>query len=167
MAEYRSTEFRVGRHWTLERRLLHYSRSGPNGCRLWIARTKPQGHGTLQWKNRCTYAHRLAWICANGPIPDGLCVCHKCDVPNCINPDHLFLGTRADNNRDRHAKGRYDSMAHGENNGNAKLTAAQAMEIFHARGLQREIAAAYGIAQPSVGLIKRKIIWRHIHLEAA
>jgi len=70
---------------------------------LWRDR---QGYGRKKVGSRTVLAHRHAWELANGLVPEGLCVLHRCDNPPCINPDHLFLGTRADNNADRDAKGR-------------------------------------------------------------
>jgi hypothetical protein len=64
------------------------------------------GHGAIRVDGKMEKAHRVAWKLAHGSIPDGMCVCHHCDNPPCINPAHLFLGTVADNNRDRHNKGR-------------------------------------------------------------
>ena len=75
-------------------------------CQVWDGRKSHGGYGMLYLYGRDHYAHRLAWEIAKGPIPDGLCVLHECDNPPCFNTDHLFLGTRADNNHDKAVKGR-------------------------------------------------------------
>jgi hypothetical protein len=84
----------------------------PNsGCWLWEGATNGTGHGRIGWRrggvSYFAYVHRLAWEQANGPVPDGISVLHRCDVRACCNPEHLFLGTQQDNVRDMHAKGRY------------------------------------------------------------
>ena len=91
------------------------------GCWVWTGGRNRQGYGRVMIDGRSWLAHRLAWIVYRGPIPDGLCVCHSCDNPPCVNPDHLWLGTRADNNRDAIAKGRLKLKMGSER----KLTADQ------------------------------------------
>lgn len=87
------------------------------GCWLWVGALRPNGYGNFFLGNKTTCAHRAAWTLANGQIPDGLQVLHRCDVPNCVNPSHLFLGTQKDNMQDMIAKGRQGSHArHGEAN---------------------------------------------------
>lgn len=75
-------------------------------CWLWTSCRWPVGYGRFWMGRRFLPAHRIAWELTHGPVSDGLCVLHRCDNPPCVRPDHLFLGTKADNNRDRHNKGR-------------------------------------------------------------
>jgi len=78
----------------------------PNGCHIWTGCVTGHGYGTLvrdqkQWK-----AHRFAWTLYRGPIPEGMHVLHHCDVPPCVNPEHLWLGTHTENIQDMDRKGR-------------------------------------------------------------
>lgn len=77
------------------------------GCQIWTASVDRFGYGRLTVNGKTTHAHRASWECANGPIPDSLWVLHRCDTPPCINPDHLFLGTPADNVADMIRKQRH------------------------------------------------------------
>jgi hypothetical protein len=81
-----------------------------DGCWEWQGVRKTEGYGRwgvgIKAYGHGGVAHRMSWILANGPIPAGMLVCHRCDNPPCVRPDHLFLGTAVDNNRDRDAKGR-------------------------------------------------------------
>lgn len=77
-----------------------------SGCWLWEGAVDRYGYGKIRDNCHRVQAHRVSWILHNGPIPEGLCVLHKCDVPGCVNPDHLFLGTNKDNTQDALKKGR-------------------------------------------------------------
>ena len=78
------------------------------GCWLWSAQSQTDfGYGLFKWAGKYLGAHRASWLMLVGPIPPGLSVCHKCDIPQCINPDHLFLGTQKANVQDAIAKGRW------------------------------------------------------------
>lgn len=93
---------------TIQERLERNSIPVPlAGCWLWTGHVDRCGYGKICVNHRNINSHRAAWAAFRGPIPDGLHVLHSCDVPSCINPDHLFLGTHADNMRDRMVKGRY------------------------------------------------------------
>jgi hypothetical protein len=100
----------------------------PAGCLEWTGTKDSLGYGEVRIAGAKRKAHRIAWHLANGPIPCGLIVMHKCDNPACCDPSHLLLGTRFDNNHDRHEKGR-DGDHNGIQNGRAKLTEDQVCEI--------------------------------------
>lgn len=108
-------------------------------------------------------AHRASYIMHQGAIPDGLMVCHKCDNPGCVRPDHLFLGTAQVNHDDRGAKGR---TARGERSGAAKINDAQAMQIKLRLSLgesPREIAPEFGVCRNTVYAIRAGRIWKHLN----
>lgn len=130
------------------------------GCWLWTAAVDGKGYGAFRM-GKMEQAHRASWLLHCGPIPEGMCVCHKCDTPTCVNPDHLFLGTVLDNNADRDAKGRTRG-ARGEHNEASKLTESDVRAIRLALGTQTEIAASFGVDKRRIGLIRRHQAWRHV-----
>ncbi len=124
------------------------------GCWLWTGTKNRGGYGRVTIKKPVTaMAHRVAWELAKGPIPSGLSVLHRCDVPGCVNPKHLWLGTNADNMRDMFAKGRRPTISlKGSAHPGAKLTEEQVREIRAAKGSRsyRELIAAYGIGRSTL-----------------
>lgn len=92
--------------------MAHVSPEPNSGCWLWTAAISTNGYGLLSTtRSRQVRAHRFAYESMHGPIPDGLYICHRCDTPSCVNPDHLFLGTPRDNLNDAKSKGRYASQS--------------------------------------------------------
>lgn len=133
---------------------------------------KPTGYGNFYLGHRYETAHRASWILYRGVIPEGMFVCHKCDNRNCVNPDHLFLGTPKDNIRDMIRKGRARGVsAGGENHPIAKLTHVEAREIRELRrtGLKlKEISKRYGVSEATVSYVCSGKIWageHGVHLE--
>lgn len=132
----------------------------PNsGCWLWMAGVNACGYGTFGAEaGRTSLAHRFAYRLHNGPIPDGMCVLHTCDMPSCVNPAHLRIGTHQDNMRDRDAKGRQNRPI-GERNVSAKLTAGQVQDIRKREMTNLEYAAKYGVTHGTINKIWRGAIW--------
>lgn len=136
------------------------------GCRLWLTSQHDREYGRFMLDGKRDIAHRVAWILANGPIPDGLHVLHNCDVPRCVEVAHLRLGTNAENMADRDAKAR---QARGSRNGGARLTEAAVVEIRAqiAGGLsQTAIAARFGVTRSAVSKIATGRMWASVPCDA-
>jgi hypothetical protein len=151
---------------TLENRFLtKIAKKNKNGCMLWKAFKHPiGGHGMFAVNNKMGYAHRYSYVYHVGEIPKGLHVLHKCDVPACVNPEHLFLGTQTDNNRDMYEKGRCSS-GRGERNRNAKLTKTKVKNIRAKliKGIRMTaLARQYNVHRDTISKINTNKIWKHI-----
>ena len=131
-----------------------------SGCWLWTGCVNRAGYGRINVCGRVWLAHRASWLIHRGNIPEGMQVCHKCDTPGCVNPDHLFIGTNADNHADKIAKGR-QGAARGESHWNAKLTADQVAAIRSDKRLSSTIAREYGISERYVYNL-RYFDWRRV-----
>jgi hypothetical protein len=148
-----------------------------DGCWIWTGSQNRKGYGWVGVPGRQTkLAHRVSWVLANGHLDASACVLHRCDTPACVRPDHLFLGSKADNNRDMVSKGRHfrgearsalqrttaprgqnhwtqsrpERIPSGERNGHARLTEATVREILALAGSARsdDLAARMASAEP-------------------
>lgn len=104
-------------------------------------------------------AHRLVWKFVNGEIPDGKIIMHKCDVPSCINPSHLCLGTHAENAADKVAKMR---QTKGEKSPAAKLTEEMVRDIRTDRRSHSAVAAAFGVSKSAIQHVRSGYAWGHV-----
>lgn len=176
-----------------ERAAAFWNRVDKTGdCWLWTGGLSTRGYGRTTLRDRSLDTHRFAWMVSYGPIPDGLCVCHHCDNPPCCRPEHLFLGTHADNNADREAKGRTargersghythpertargeraglrlhpERAPRGERNGRALLTEQDVRTIRTLAALGTKaptIARQFRVAPATVYHILWGMIWKHV-----
>lgn len=149
---------------TLAERLWRQVQRG-DGCWPFIGARSNKGYGYFKHDGVARFAHRVAYADANGPIPDGIDVLHRCDNPPCCRPDHLFLGTQADNVADMISKGR-DRKAVGSRTGNARLTEAKVVDIRR-RHRKRVVTAQmladeHGVSVEAVEKVLQRQTWRHV-----
>ncbi len=142
------------------------AKRGPNECWEWCASLSNKGYGKIGRNGGGGHvpAHRVSWELSNGPIPNVQCVLHRCDNPPCVNPAHLFLGTKADNTADMISKGR-NVPPRGEMSGRAKLTNDAVIDIRsrHANGeRQVDLAHEYNLNDGTISRIISGKRWAHL-----
>lgn len=150
----------------LKDRFMKHVFPEPNsGCWLWVGFVGGNGYGGIRQTGpdeKSRTAHRVSWEIHFGPIPPGLCVLHKCDVRSCVNPQHLFLGTKKDNTQDSLAKGRFTT---GEVNGWSKLTDESVMSMRRRRKLGekiRDLASEFGVCYETARRVLAGERWKHL-----
>jgi HNH endonuclease len=132
----------------------------PNsGCWLWTGVLHEGGYGEFREAGSRIRAHVWAYKTFVGSIPVGLFVLHKCDVRSCVNPEHLYVGTKRQNTADAIAR---DRFPRGENHSATTLNESQIVAIRKDLRKQRDIAADYGVQQMTISNIKRRVTWRHV-----
>lgn len=169
-------------------RFWYYVDRSDEGCWEWtgsrLKRRNTRTYGVVSFNGKSYSVHRIAWLLCNGEVPDGMYVCHRCDNPGCVRPDHLFIGTPKDNHDDMKQKGRaprgemsgrvkhpdrWDRGLKGEAHPNAKLTEKDVhhirrrfQQITPYRSNSGEIAKDYGVSSSiirNIGLLKT---WTHV-----
>lgn len=134
-----------------------------NECWVWTANKLKFGYGRFWLNGKTVMAHRFSYTISHGDVAEGMNVCHRCDNPSCVNPNHLFLGTHHDNTHDMITKDR-DTII-GSKNNNATLTETDIPVIRQrlANGeMQTEIAKDYGVKKTAISAIKTGRSWKHI-----
>ena len=135
------------------------------GCWLWNGARRKKGYGLFGLEGKICSAHRVSYQMHVGTIPSGNQVCHRCDNPRCVNPDHLFTGTSVENNADKISKGR---QAKGECMASAKLTEDDVIRIrsIYIKGSTdfntKTIAGMYGVSASHVTKILKGSKWKHL-----
>lgn len=136
-----------------------------SGCMIWTGCRDKNGYGNIKYNGKHTRSHRVFYeIFNNIKIPDDKCVCHKCDNPSCVNPNHMFIGTRSENNTDRHIKGRSGDHR-GENGSRAKLSESKVIEIIRrarAGESHLELGKMFGVSKHAIGAITCGRNWSHL-----
>ena len=142
---------------SLQCRIKHYSVPTETGCWAWQQALDVYGYGRTNVGSKYIKAHRAAYEAFVGPIPKGKVICHRCDNRACVNPDHLFAGTFAENSADMVSKGR---QTHGE--ARSKLTVAQVLAIRADPRKHSVVAPEYGVTRTLIRVIRERKVWRHV-----
>lgn len=133
--------------------------SNPNGCWEWTASKVQTGYGKFWYRGKLSPTHRIVLMMAGAELAPENFVCHRCDNRPCCNPDHLFIGTAADNSSDMVRKGR---SARGPERPNTKLTEAMVAEIrdlLKTSESQSHIASRFGVSQATISKIAVGKVW--------
>lgn len=145
--------------------LLNRARLTDHGCWEWQASKDGAGYGQISVRNRTRRAHRVAFEAFKHEIPQGAVLCHSCDNPSCINPEHLRVGTQKDNARDREMRGRRDVK--GEQIGTAKLTEQDALAIKMSDLPARVLSDIFSVDKSQIWNIRAGRSWKHLNKAAA
>lgn len=156
----------------LQTRIASNAYASPqSGCWIWQLGMGRDGYGKIKINKKTVRAHRASWLAFRGEIPESMLICHKCDNPMCVNPDHLFLGTPMDNMRDKVEKGRWrggpacwEKDRKGAGHHNAKLNDAKVRLI---RLLGKAIstnrwAAEFGVSHQAIKMVQQNKTWTHV-----
>lgn len=147
---------------TLPERMEKYIERIPeSGCWIWIGSTQNKGYGAIRINHKTYQAHRVMWEIRNGKIPEDMCALHRCDIPSCVNPYHLFLGTQRDNVHDTINKKRRND-ARGERHGRAILTEQQVLNIRKDSRIHSVIGRDYGVSKSAIKHVKSLETWKHV-----
>ena len=149
-----------------------YTRIPMSGCWIWEGMIA-NGYGRLRTdtdpNKALSGAHRVAWELYRGPIPDNMQVCHSCDVPCCVNPNHLFIGSASENMQDAARKGRMNwragekrNLPVGESSHQTTLKNSDVISIRASDETGPVLARRYGVSVNTISRIRRRLVWRHL-----
>jgi hypothetical protein len=146
----------------------HVAVGAEDECWLWLRGCDHVGYGLVHIDGKTRMAHRVAYSLQHGVAPPkGLCVCHSCDVRNCCNPAHLWVGTRKHNSQDMVRKGRHartgaKNPIKGEDHCRAKLTKRKVLAIRASTETYRSLARRYGVSSVQIHRVCTRKAWKHV-----
>jgi hypothetical protein len=152
---------------TDEEKFMRFVMPEPNsGCWLWVGGEQRYGYGSFRLNKKGHMAHKFSYEMYKEKVPDGMVILHKCDVTACVNPDHLEVGTQADNLKDMHDRGR-NNQPFGDHHSNATLTSDKVREIKIALRDKKyvsfvSLAKSYGITASALYEIRIGKNWKQI-----
>lgn len=150
----------------IDRFLSKVDTNTASGCWEWTKGKWSVGYGVMRVHGISVYDHRLSYMIFKGEIPDGMFVCHSCDNPGCVNPEHLWLGTPSENSRDRERKGRRNTPK-GDACSRSILSEKDVVSIRERvatgkKGIQARLASEYGVGRSTISMIVCRRSWNHI-----